>query len=469
MVSWSIVNTPTDAKNPVCIVIIGASGDLTRKKLLPALFNLFCNGFLPERFHVVGFSRSDLEDTSFREQVAKTLTCRYEPEPNVCDVKVGQFLKRCHYQRGQYDNPDHFRALGRRVEHLTGPHPNILMYMAIPPDVFLSTARSVRLAGLVDEHEGSWSRVVIEKPFGRDVESSNQLIHALSEIFTEKQTYRIDHYLGKEVIQNLLVLRFANRIFEQIWNREHIAAVDIAFSETIGVPGRAGYFDRYGIIRDVVQNHLLQTLALVAMEQPITMTPREIAQEKARVLRATQPMSREETITGQYAGYRDDPEVPADSITETYVGTTLWVHTPRWYGVPFRVSAGKALNTQKTEILIHFRELPFSLLGDVAQNTLRIRVQPNEAIELLMNNKVPGISMETAPVSLNMLYNKQFDATLPEAYERLLADVLRGDRSLFIQQAELEAAWRVVTPLLRELEDHRVEPQEYPYGSEGPR
>ncbi len=469
MLSWPIVTTATPDNKPVSIVIVGASGDLTRKKLLPALFSLYCNDLLPERFHVVGFARSTMNDGEFRRQVADTLTCRYEPEPSQCDIKVGQFLKRCHYHSGQYNNADDFRALGRRLEHLCGPRANQLMYMAIPPGVFLDTANSIRRAGLADEHDGNWSRVVIEKPFGRDTESSAELTRALGEIFTEGQTYRIDHYLGKEVIQNLLVLRFGNRIFEQIWNRDHIESVEIAFSEKIGVEGRAGYFDRFGIIRDVMQNHLLQTLALVAMEQPIELSPGEIAEEKSRVLRATRPMTREETVTGQYAGYRDDPEVPDDSITETYARTTLWVNTPRWYGVPFRVSAGKALDTQKTEILIRFRSLPFPLLGDVEANTLRIRVQPNEAIELVLNNKVPGLSLTTAPVGLNMLYNQQFDTALPEAYERLLADVLRGDRSLFIQQKELGAAWRIVTPLLEEIESERIQPQEYAYGGSGPR
>lgn len=453
---------------PTSIVIVGASGDLTRKKLIPALFNLYCNGLLPDRFHVVGFARSAMQDGEFRRQVATTLTCRYEPEPSECDIKVGHFLKRCHYHAGQYTSADDFRALGRRLESLNGPRANLLLYMAIPPDVFLDTARSIRKAGLADEHEDIWSRVVIEKPFGRDSLSSRELVDALGEIFTESQTYRIDHYLGKEVIQNLLILRFGNRILEPIWNRDHIESVSISFSEDIGAEGRAGYFDHFGIIRDVVQNHLLQTLALVAMEQPIALSPVEIAHEKDRVLRATRPMSADETVTGQYAGYRDDPDVPGDSITETYVRTTLHVDTPRWYDVPFEVVAGKALDTRKTEILVRFRELPYPLFGGMEANILRIRVQPNEAIELQLNNKVPGMQLESAPVSLNMLYHQQFEAELPEAYERLLLDVLKGDRSLFIQRHELAAAWNIVTPFLQEIEERRIQPREYPYGSRGP-
>ncbi len=447
---------------------MGASGDLTRKKLLPALFNLFCNGMLPERFQVVGFARSHMSDADFRDVVAATLTCRYEPEPSQCDIKVGQFLKRCHYHTGQYTDADDFRALGRRLESLNGPYASMLMYMAIPPSVFLETARSIRQAGLADEETREWSRVVIEKPFGRDSTSSAELTGALSEIFSENQTYRIDHYLGKEVIQNLLILRFGNRIFEPIWNRDHIESISISFSEKIGVEGRAGYFDRFGIIRDVVQNHLLQTMALTAMEQPIRLNAQEIAEEKNKLLRATAPMDLEETVTGQYEGYLEDEGVPEDSVTETYVATRLHVNTPRWYGVPFYVSAGKALDTQKTELIIRFKELPYSLFPGVVGNCLRIRVQPNEAIEMVVNNKVPGMTLESSTVRLNMLYHEQFDAELPEAYERLLLDVLRGDRSLFIQKEELAAAWNVVTPALQRIEAERIKPQPYPYGSAGP-
>lgn len=409
-----------------------------------------------------------MTDKEFRSQVADTLTSRYEPEPSQCDIKVGQFLKRCHYHTGQYDDPDDFRALGRRLEGLNGPRASMLMYMAIPPSVFLDTAHSIRQAGLSDEESRDWSRVVIEKPFGRDTDSSAELTRALGEIFTEEQTYRIDHYLGKEVIQNLLILRFGNRIFEPIWNRDHIESISIAFSEKIGVEGRAGYFDHFGIIRDVVQNHLLQTMALVAMEQPIKFNAQEIAEEKTKLLRATTPMRLDRTVTGQYDGYLADSGVPDDSVTETFVSTTLYVDTPRWYGVPFHVSAGKALNTQETEIVIRFRELPYSLFPGVVGNSLRIRVQPNESIELTVNNKVPGMEFATSAVHLNMLYHEEFEAELPEAYERLLLDVLRGDRSLFIQRQELAAAWAVVTPLLQRIESERIAPQTYTYGSTGP-
>lgn len=447
------------------IVIVGASGDLTRKKLIPALFALYCKDFLPEDFRVIGFARSAQSDQEFRQLVAETITCRYEPDPSQCNIKVGHFLQRCHYHTGQYTSADDFRGLSRRIRELSGAEANMLMYMAIPPTVFLDTARSIREAGLAEESDDRWARVVIEKPFGRDSESSAELTAALGAIFPERQTYRIDHYLGKELIQNLLILRFGNRIFEPIWNRDHIESVSIAFSEMIGVEGRAGYFDRFGIIRDVLQNHLLQMVALVGIEQPISLAPAEIAEEKTKLLRATQPISQDETVTGQYEGYRDDEGVPDDSLTETFVRTTLHVNTPRWYGVPFRISAGKALDTQETAITIRFRELPYSIFSDIQANCLRIRVQPNEAIELVVNNKVPGMDLISSSVGLNMLYHEQFGTQeVPEAYERLLLDVLRGDRSLFIQREELAAAWRIVTPFLKQVETEHIQPVIYRYG-----
>ena len=409
-----------------------------------------------------------MSDSEFRKSVADTLTSRCDPQPTQCDLKVGRFLKRCHYHTGDYTNADDFRALGRRLEALNGPFASMLMYMAIPPTIFLDTAHSIREAGLADERTREWSRVVIEKPFGRDDKSSRQLISALGEIFEERQTYRIDHYLGKEVIQNLLLLRFANRIFEPLWNRDHIESISISFSEKIGVEGRAGYFDNFGITRDVLQNHLLQILSLTTMEQPIALSPTEIAEEKTKVLRATEVMNEENTVIGQYEGYLDHEGVPRDSRTETYVATRLNINTPRWYGVPIYLSAGKALDTQRTEILVRFRELPYSLFSDAAKNCLRIRVQPNEAIELIVNNKLPGMEVTSTAVKLNMLYHEEFDTSPPEAYERLLLDVLRGDRSLFLQREELQAAWRIVTPFLAALERHKRHPQRYKRGSGGP-
>ncbi|MFP4330648.1 MAG: glucose-6-phosphate dehydrogenase [Spirochaetaceae bacterium] len=457
-------------EQPTTIVIVGASGDLTKKKLIPALFSLYCNGFLPDQFSVIGFARSQKTDDEFRNDISENLTSRFEPEPEVCDIRIGGFLKRAHYYSGGYGDPEAFRELARRFPEIDDDGHNLLVYLAIPPTVFSTTVHSLGESGVARQKTGAWSRVVVEKPFGRDSESSQELTRTLASIYPEEQTYRIDHYLGKEVIQNLLILRFANLIFEPIWNRNYIDRVQITFSEDIGVEGRAGYFDSIGIIRDVIQNHLLQMVALTAMEPPNTLNAYEIAQEKAKVLRAIEPLKGEDVVTGQYEGYLEDPEVPAGSTTETFARATFQVRNARWSGVPFEIVAGKALSGRKTEIEISFRYLPYSIFRDAgfSNNTLRIRVQPNEAIELLVNNKRPGLGLEISQVSLNMLYHREFREKLPEAYERLIFDVLRGERALFIQHEELAAAWDIVTPVLKRIGSGEVPPMSYPRGSDGP-
>lgn len=457
-------------EKPTTIVIVGASGDLTRKKLIPALFSLYCNGLMPDDFSVIGFARSKKSDKEFREDISTNLTSRFEPEPEICDIRIGSFLKCSHYFSGQYGEPDAFNKLAEEFPEIREEDRNLLVYLAIPPSVFFDTVHSLGASGIADEKGNAWSRVVVEKPFGRDSDSSQKLTETLAQVYDEERTYRIDHYLGKEVIQNLLILRFANLIFEPIWNRNYIERVTITFSEDIGVEGRAGYFDSFGIIRDVMQNHLLQMVALTAMEPPNTLGAYEIAQEKAKVLRAIEPLTVDNVVTGQYEGYLDDPEVPEDSITETFARATLQVRNARWSGVPFHLMAGKALSSRKTEIEIEFRYLPYSIFRDVGfeNNTLRIRVQPNESIELLVNNKRPGLGLDISQVSLNMLYHREFSEQLPEAYERLLLDVLRGERALFIQHEELAAAWDLVTPLLHRLDAGELKPLVYPRGSDGP-
>ncbi|MFP4302388.1 MAG: glucose-6-phosphate dehydrogenase [Spirochaetaceae bacterium] len=457
-------------EKPTTIVIVGASGDLTRKKLIPALFSLYCNELLPAEFTIIGFARSKKDDKEFRHDISSNLTSRYEPEPEVCDIRIGGFLKRAHYFSGRYGDVEAFNRLADRFPRIREPDHNLLVYLAIPPSVFAETVHSLGRSGIADEKSDAWSRVVVEKPFGRDSESSQELTETLAKVFEEDRTYRIDHYLGKEVIQNLLILRFANLIFEPIWNRNYIDRVTITFSEEIGVEGRAGYFDSFGIIRDVMQNHLLQMVALTAMEPPNTLDAYEIAQEKAKVLRAIKPLEIEDVVTGRYEGYLDDPDVPDDSNTETYARATFRIRNARWSGVPFELIAGKAMSGRKTEIEIEFRYLPYSIFREVGfeNNTLRIRVQPNESIELLVNNKRPGLGLDISQVSLNMLYHREFAEQLPEAYERLLLDVLRGDRALFIQHEELAAAWELVTPLLRRLDAGELKPVSYPRGSDGP-
>ncbi len=471
-----------DRKEPCNVVIIGASGDLCRRKLIPALFALYSRDLLPENFMIFGFARSTLDDAAFRSRIAEFIECRYVECDVACDDKVSKFLSRCRYFSGNYDSPEDFRRLDACIEDQGVAGANRLFYMSIPPSIFIETAHSIRDSGVMRTGADRWSRIVLEKPFGRDRESSDVLRDSLKQGFTDEQIYRIDHYLGKEVIQNLLILRFANLILEPIWNRNYVDYVGIKFSEDLGLEGRAGYFDKFGIIRDVIQNHLMQITALVAMEQPIALEAKYVADEKVKVLRCIEPLTLDDVVTGQYSsgesggvtrvGYLEEDGVPPDSITETFAHMTLRINNPRWSGVPFYLSAGKALDTRKTEIHVRFKDMPYSIFPSqnnlACANDIHIRVQPNEAIELHLANKVPGLGMEMEMVKLDMLYQHTFDDVLPDAYERLLYDVLRGDHSLFIQDEELAVSWDIVTPVLHALESNRVVPKPYPFGSMGP-
>lgn len=470
---------------PLCITVIGASGDLARKKIYPALFSLDSQGLLPENTFFFGLSRTEYSDASFRQKLMENLTCRYVPEES-CEAKMQSFLSRCFYQPGAYDETDSFLSLYQRMREqedaVAGAmQANRMFYMAIPPFLFLKVARSIGDAGLVQccENDGAgWSRVVIEKPFGKDRASSDALVEQMGQVFSEEQTYRIDHYLGKELIQNLMVLRFANRFFEPLWNCQHIEAVDITFKEDFGVTGRVGYFDQYGIIRDVMQNHLLQALALLAMEPPARYGAREIRDAKVEVLSCVETLQASDFRLGQYVagkdqpGYKDDPDIPDDSITPTYAAVTMKVHNDRWEGVPFRISAGKALDERLTEIAIHFRPFEHSLfpgsLGGIQPNALIVRVQPDAGLFLRVNTKAPAQKLEIVQRDLNLLYKTAFDSVVPEAYESLLLDVIQGDKSLFIRADELEVAWDLFTPALHEMEQKGMQPRSYAFGTVDP-
>jgi glucose-6-phosphate 1-dehydrogenase len=465
------------------IVVVGASGDLARRKIFPALFALYCQGFLPQRFLVFGFARSLLSDTEFRAKIMEYLTCRYTPGES-CSQLMDEFLGKCCYVSGSYDSRDSFLDLYQVMQEAEGgAGANRFYYLAIPPSVFLDVAHAIGDAGLVScGMDEPWSRVVIEKPFGRDRTSSDQLTRALGEVFTEDQTYRIDHYLGKEVIQNLLVLRFANVVFEPLWNHRFIRKIEILWKEDIGVEGRGGYFDQYGIVRDVMQNHLAQILALVAMEPPNQLDSENIAAEKVKVLRHVPPLKFQDVILGQYRealhdgrrfpAYVEDPGVPSDSITPTFAAARLQIDRPRWQGVPFLISAGKSVDARITEIRIHFRNIPSDMFchqgGCPDANRLIIRVQPDEAIYLSLVNKVPGMGMKVTTKNLDLQYKEAFSELIPDAYESLLLDVIEGDRSLFIRNDELEAAWDIFTPVLHQIEERQVVPEAYEFGSPGP-
>ncbi|XP_020257965.1 glucose-6-phosphate 1-dehydrogenase, chloroplastic-like isoform X3 [Asparagus officinalis] len=466
----------------VSITVVGASGDLAKKKIFPALFALFYEDFLPQHFTIFGYARSKLTDEELRIMISQTLTCRIDKREN-CGDKMEHFLQRCFYHEGQYGSENDFSELNKKLrEKEAGRSPNRLFYLSIPPNIFIDV---VRCASRSATSPMGWTRVIVEKPFGRDSESSAKLTKSLKQYLTEDQIFRIDHYLGKELVENLSVLRFSNLVFEPLWSRQYIRNVQLIFSEDFGTEGRGGYFDSYGIIRDIMQNHLLQILALFAMETPVSLDAEDIRNEKVKVLRSIRTLQLEDVVVGQYKGhkkggisypsYTDDPTVPKNSLTPTFAAAALFIDNARWDGVPFLMKAGKALHTKRAEIRVQFRHVPGNLYKskfgsdlDRATNELVIRVQPGEAIYLKINNKIPGLSMRLDRSNLNLLYSSKYPAEIPDAYERLLLDAIEGEHRLFIRSDELDAAWALFTPVLKELEDKKIVPELYPYGSTGP-
>lgn len=471
-----------EESSTLSITVVGASGDLAKKKIFPALFALFYEGCLPQDFSVFGYARTKLTHEELRVMISRTLTCRIDQRENCVD-KMDQFLKRCFYHSGQYNSEDDFAELNTKLkEKEEGKLSNRLYYLSIPPNIFVDV---VRCASLRASSVNGWTRVIVEKPFGRDSESSGELTRCLKQYLTEEQIFRIDHYLGKELVENLSVLRFSNLVFEPLWSRNYIRNVQLIFSEDFGTEGRGGYFDQYGIIRDIMQNHLLQILALFAMETPVSLDAEDIRSEKVKVLRSMKPLLLQDMIVGQYKGhskggkaypgYTDDPTVPKNSLTPTFAAAAMFINNARWDGVPFLMKAGKALHTRGAEIRVQFRHVPGNLYKknfatdlDKATNELVIRVQPDEGIYLRINNKVPGLGMRLDRSDLNLLYRSRYPREIPDAYERLLLDAIEGERRLFIRSDELDAAWDLFTPALKELEQKKIVPELYPYGSRGP-
>nr|GMD57829.1 glucose-6-phosphate 1-dehydrogenase, chloroplastic [Ipomoea batatas] len=478
----AVMSFKNKSNSTVSITVVGASGDLAKKKIFPALFALYYEDCLPEHFTIYGYARSKMTDEELRNMVSKTLTCRIDKREN-CGEKMEQFLKRCFYHSGLYDSEENFAELDRKLkEHEGGKLSNRLFYLSIPPNIFVD---AVRCASVSASSAHGWTRVIVEKPFGRDSESSAVLTRSLKQYLKEDQIFRIDHYLGKELVENLSVLRFSNLIFEPLWSRQYIRNVQFLFSEDFGTEGRGGYFDHYGIIRDIMQNHLLQILALFAMETPVSLDAEDIRNEKVKVLRSMRPLQLDNVVIGQYKGhtkggvtypgYTDDKTVPKDSLTPTFAAAALFIDNARWDGVPFLMKAGKALHTKSAEIRVQFRHVPGNLYNknfgsdlDRATNELVIRVQPDEAIYLKINNKVPGLGMRLDRSNLNLLYSTRYSKEIPDAYERLLLDAIEGERRLFIRSDELDAAWSLFTPVLKELEGKKIVPEYYPYGSRGP-
>lgn len=459
------------------IVVLGASGDLAKKKTFPALFHLFVQGFLQSNeVHIFGYARSKISDDDLRNRLRGYLVQGKTTDSEQLE-EVSKFLQLIKYVSGSYDSAEGFQKLDKEIsEHEISRNSKEgssrrLFYFALPPSVYPSVCKMIKNYCMNKSDLGGWTRIVVEKPFGKDLESAEKLSSQIGELFDEPQIYRIDHYLGKELVQNLLVLRFANRFFLPLWNRDNIANVQIVFRENFGTDGRGGYFDEYGIIRDIIQNHLLQVLCLVAMEKPISLKPEHIRDEKVKVLQSVLPIKDEEVVLGQYEGYRDDSTVPDQSNTPTFATMVLRIHNERWEGVPFIMKAGKALSSRKAEIRVQFKDVP----GDIfrcknqGRNEFVIRLQPSEAMYMKLTVKKPGLEMSTVQSELDLSYRQRYQGvTIPEAYERLILDTIRGDQQHFVRRDELKAAWEIFTPLLHRIDNGELKSIPYKQGSRGP-
>lgn len=486
---------PPRAAEPVTVVIFGASGDLTRRKLVPALYNLFREGLMPARLRVVGFARRAKSDAQFREEQRAGVAAHSRVQP-LDEALWQRFAAGMHYHAASFDDTAGYAGLRECLAQLEAADNvapgagNRLFYLATPPEAYPVIVSQLGAAGLSGRPSGrpgagGWTRIVIEKPFGRDLASAEALNAHVLGVFDERQVYRIDHYLGKETVQNILAFRLGNSIFEPLWNRRYIDHVQITVAEQIGVEGRGGYYDTAGAIRDMVQNHMLQVLALTAMEPPAAFSAEAVRNEKVKALQAIRPLEPDAidtaTVRGQYAGYQEEPGVAPGSATETYVALKLQLDNWRWAGVPFYLRTGKALPRRLTEVAIQFRQPPLALFGhadhadhvgpdgEMEPNQLVLRIQPDEAITLQIGLKPPGAAMELRPVALDFRYAAGFEAPTPEAYERLLLDALLGDATLFIRRDEVEAAWAFITPILqRWAEADAPPPARYTPGSWGP-
>ena len=479
--------------DPFILVIFGASGDLTRRKLIPAVLGLFRDGALPDRFGIVGVARRDKTDNSFRDEMAEA-TRGSARAGAVDETTWASFARRLYYHRADFADLAAFRFLRQRLADIAGRNkmpPNYLFYLATQPTWFVPIVERLREAelGRPGAETPPHSRIIIEKPFGRDLSSARRLNEQISRVFAEQQVFRIDHYMGKETVQNILVLRFANNIFEPIWNQKCVDHVQISVTEAIGVAGRAAYYEQAGALRDMVQNHMMHLLCLVAMEAPVSLEADAVRDEKVKVLKSLRAIPPECVANGvvraQYApgtcrgkavaGYRQEPGVAGDSTTETYVAFQAMIDNWRWAGVPFYVRTGKRLPARFTEISIHFKPVPQVLfntdpIGPMQPNVLALRIQPNEGISLQFQVKGPGTAMRIRPLKMDFGYSAAFGHEPPDAYERLLLDAASGDSTLFTRSDEVEAAWAFVTPIMEGCAEQAVhELPTYPAGTWGPK
>jgi len=479
------------APSPCTMVIFGASGDLTKRKLIPSLFNLFRKGQLPEHFTVLGFSRSIEDKSSYREAMHRGLQ-QFGHKEFYSEGIWQRFSQKLCYISADFNDPSCYDQLEnelKKIEQERGTEGNRLFYLAVPPSAYCTITDRLGEQGLNKPvSESSWTRIIVEKPFGRDLESAKSLNREIGKYFTGSQIYRIDHYLGKETVQNLMVLRFANTILEPIWNRNYIDNVQITAAETVGIEGRAGYYEQAGALRDMIQSHLLQVLAHIAMEPPVSFEADSVRNEVVQVFQSIQPMNPDlvasSTVRAQYEqgvvdgqkviGYKQEPNVKPDSTTETFAALRLFIDNWRWAGVPFYLRTGKRLPKRVTEVRLVFRHIPhviFRMMGreDLQSNILVIRIQPNEGISLKFSAKLPGSGTQIRPVSMDFFYKDAFLMELSEAYERLLIDCMLGDPTLFARCDAVEESWAIITPILEAWKNQEVkELPTYPAGSWGP-
>ena len=460
------------------IVIFGASGDLTRRKLVPAIHTLACEDLLPEGSRVIGVARSSMSDQEFQSHTFEGVSSYARLKPQICNL-WSDFRDRISYLAGAYDDPETYANLAAALQSNQGEKGlggNCLFYLATPPNLYQLIIEQLGKAGL-NRSEHGWRRIVIEKPFGYDLSSARTLNKQVHSVFEESQVYRIDHYLGKETVQNILTLRFANAIFEPLWNRNFIDHVQISVAESVGVGHRAGYYDKAGVLRDMFQNHLLQLLTLTAMEPPSLFEADALRDEKVKVLRALRALRRgSENVRGQYNGYRSEPQVDSKSQTPTFAAIQVFIDNWRWQGIPFYLRSGKSMQLKTSEIAIQFKDVPHLMFPSeeeqrITPNILSLCIQPDEGVHLRFETKQPGAGMRTRSVNMDFHYAEDFgDDVLPEAYERLLLDAMQGDASLFSRGDEIELAWTLIDDVLASWDDPEAPPLcFYEQGSWGPK
>ncbi len=473
---------------PCAVVIFGASGDLTKRKLVPALYRLAQQHLIPAEFAIVGTARIEMSDEEFRGKMREAVA-EYSEEKTVDDAVWESFAKGLFYVTGEFSEAETYRRVGAALERADkerGTAGNRIFYMSTSPQFFGVIAEQLGAAGMAKPEGKGWTRVIVEKPFGHDLESAKALNAELAEVFDESQVYRIDHYLGKETVQNLLVFRFANSIFEPLWNRQYIDHVQITNAEAIGVEGRGGYYDSAGVVRDMIQNHVFQVTSLIAMEPPASLSANSVRDEKYKAMRAVRmiPVERvdEYAVRGQYgagfvlgdkvAGYREEEGVDPQSSTETFAALKLYFDNWRWAGVPFYIRSGKRLPKRVTEIAIQFKEVPHRLFTEtdapLEPNVLVIRIQPNEGITLRFGAKLPGQTTRIRWVNMDFRYGASFGVAPPEAYQRLLLDCMLGDSTLYARRDMAERGWEIVTPILEAWKQPAPNFPSYEAGTWGP-